>query len=66
MRLGGPYLALSRIQTQLGVLNRLALNRLGGLNRPIVVLYSLKPLENMREIKNAIDAAILNCVLDRD
>ena len=32
------YLALSRIQTQAGVLNRLVLNRLGGLNRAIVVL----------------------------
>ena len=30
VRLGGPYLALSRIHTQVGVLNRLVLNRLGG------------------------------------
>ena len=29
-RLGGPYLALSRIDAQVGVLNRLVLNRLGG------------------------------------
>ena len=28
--IGRPYLALSRIQTQVGVLNRLVLNRLGG------------------------------------
>ena len=27
--IGRPYLALSRIQTQVGVLNRLVLNRLG-------------------------------------
>ena len=40
----GPIFALSRIQTQVGVLNRLVLNRLGGLNRAIVVLQGLKPL----------------------
>ena len=28
--IGRPYLALARIQTQVGVLNRLVLNRLGG------------------------------------
>ena len=28
--IGSPYLALSRIQTQVGVLDRLVLNRLGG------------------------------------
>ena len=28
--IGRPYLALSRIQTQVGVFNRLVLNRLGG------------------------------------
>ena len=38
VRLGGPYLALSRTPTQVGVLSRLVLNRLGGLNRAMVVL----------------------------
>ena len=36
--IGRPYLALSRIHAQVGVLNRLVLNRSGGLNRAIVVL----------------------------
>ena len=36
--IGGPYLALSRIPAQVGVLNRLVLNRLERLNRAIVAL----------------------------
>ena len=36
--IGRPYLALSRFHTQAKALNRLVLNRLGGLNRAIVVL----------------------------
>ena len=65
MRLGGPYLALSRIQTQVGVLDRLVLNRLGGSTRDSGAIVSKTPLKQARN-KNAIGAAILNRVLDRD
>ena len=63
VRLGGPYLALSRIQTQVGVFNRLVLNRLGGAqprdSGEIVPKTPLKQAQN----NNAIEAAILNASL---
>ena len=65
MRLGGPYLALSRVQTQVGVLNRLVLNRWGAQPRDSGAIVSIAPLKQAR-IKNAIEAAILNRILDRD
>ena len=66
MRLGGPYLALSRIPAQVGVLNRLVLNRLGGAQpRDSGAIVSQTPLKQARNA-NAIEAASLNRVLDRD
>ena len=65
MRLEGPYLALSRIQTQVGVLNRTVLNRLGPQPRDGDATVSKTPLKQARN-KNAIEAAILNRILDRD
>ena len=61
MRLGGPYLALSRIQTQVGVLNRLV----GAQPRDSGAIVRKTPLKQARN-KNAIEAAILNRVLNRD
>ena len=65
MRLGGPYFALSRIPAQGGVLNRLVLNRLGAQPRDSGAIVSQTPLKQARN-ENAIEAAILNRVLDRD
>ena len=53
---------ISHPNTVVGVLNRLVLNRLGGSNGAIVSKTSLKQARN----NNAIEAAILNHVLDRD
>ena len=63
--IGRPYLALSRIQAQAGALNRLVLDHLGSSTARLwcySVSNPLKPAWN----KNAIGAAILNRVLDRD
>ena len=57
---------ISHPNTVVGVLNRLVLNRLGGLNRAIVgAIVSQTPLKQARN-KNAIAATILNRILDRD
>ena len=63
--IGRPYLALCRIQTQAGALNRLVLNHLGN---PTARLwcYSVKNRLKQARNKNAIGAAILNRILDRD
>ena len=59
-------LALSRIQTQVRVLNRTVLNRLGGSTASDSgAMVSETPSKQARN-KNAIEAAILNGVLDRD
>ena len=61
--IGRPYLALSRIHAQVGVLDRLVLNRLGPRDSGATMSQtSSKQARN----KNAIGAAILNRVLDRD
>ena len=65
MRLGGPHLALSRIQTQVGVLNRLAPPSWRAQPRDSGAIVSKAPLKQVQN-KNAIEAAILNRVLDRD
>ena len=57
---------LSRIQAQVGVLNRLVLNRLAGSTASDSgAIVSKTPLKQTRN-ENAIEAAILNHVLDRD
>ena len=58
--------ALPRIHTQVGVLNHLVLNHLRKLNRALVVLECPKRFLKQARNKNAIEAAILNHVLDRD
>ena len=64
--IGRPYLALSRIPTEVGVLNRLVLNRLGGSTACYSgATVSKTPLKQVRN-KNTTGAAILNRVLDRD
>ena len=57
--IGRPYLALSRFHTQVKALNRLVLNRFRAQPRDS---GAFKTVRN----KSAIEAAILNRVLDRD
>ena len=61
----GPCLALSRIHTQVGALNRLVLNRLGAQPRESGAIVSKTPWKQAQN-KKAMEAAILNCGLDRD
>ena len=51
--------------TQVGVLNRLVLNRLGAQMRNSGAIVSQTSLKQARN-KNAMEAAILNRILDRD
>ena len=55
---------ISHPNTVVGVLNRLVLNRLGAQPRDSGAIVSQTPLKQVRN-KNAIEAAILNRVLDR-
>ena len=61
--IGRPYLALSRIHAQVGLLNRLVLNCWGAQPHNSGAIVSKTPLKQARN-KNAIEAAILNRVLD--
>ena len=63
--IGRPYPDLSRIHTQVGLLDRLALNHLES-STARLWCYSVENLCKQPRNKNAIEAAILNRVLDRD
>ena len=60
-----PYLALSRIHAQVIALSRLALNRIGAQPHDSDAISSKTSVKQARN-KNAIEAAILNGVLERD
>ena len=65
IEIGRAYLALSRIYTQVGVLNRLVLNHLGSQPRNCGATVS-KAIVKQAAKQNVIEVAILNCVLDCD
>ena len=65
--IGRPYLALSRIHTQAGILNRLVLSHLES-STARLWCYTIvtKTLRKQAQNKYAIEPAILDCALDRD
>ena len=69
--IGGRYLGLSRICAQVGALHCLVLNHLGSLTARLrryrlSLLGSKMLLKTIAKQQNALEAAILDHVLDRD